>query len=120
MMNFVHEHKWLVVLMAVSVLVIILGLIYIKIATDYEQREQVKMQKLNNMAKQAAQELMQTVSHADQPIHDIIPESSVEKVKAMNGKIPEAGTEEWCEFMMTKNADTWTLDEQSLFAQKCI
>lgn len=119
-MNFVREHKWLVALMLVSVLVIVLGLIYIKISTDYQQRQQAKMEKLNNIARQAAQELMQTVSHAEQPIDDLIPESSLEKVKAFNGKIPEPGTEEWCELMMTKNADTWTLDEQSLFAQKCI
>jgi len=38
----------------------------------------------------------------------------------MNGKIPEAGSDDWCELMMTKDSKTWTKEEQGQFAQSCI
>jgi type II secretory pathway pseudopilin PulG len=120
MMSFVREHKWLMVLIALSLIVILAGVIVLQVSDKKIQQEQEQFERLNNIASQAAQELVETVAHAEQPIEDIIPESSLEKVKAMEGRIPETGTEDWCELMMTKNADTWTQEEQSQFAQHCI
>lgn len=124
-MSFVREHKWLLILVVISLMAIGVGVFFIK-QTEYQQQQDQKLQDqkqldlYNQMATQAAQNLMETVAHNEQSIDDIIPESSLAKVKAMEGKIPETGTEDWCELMMTKNADAWTEDEQAQFAQHCI
>lgn len=93
----------------------------VKKAKDQQyQQEQQQLQTLNNIANQAVENLVKTVAHPEVPIEDIIPAESVAKVKALNGKIPEAGSDDWCELMMTKDGKTWTQEEQSQFAQHCI
>lgn len=120
MMSVIREHKWLVVLMVLSVSVIGVGIFMIHLANNKQQSEQAQLHELNEMAKQAAAELEKTVAYPDVPIPDVIPAESVAKVEAMNGQIPEAGSEDWCELMMTKESKEWTQDEQSQFAQHCI
>jgi GTP1/Obg family GTP-binding protein len=120
MMSFVREHKWLVVVVVLSLITIGSGLFLIKQSEHQQQYEQEQIDLYNRIAKEAAQNLMQTVAHTDQHIEDIIPAESVAKVNALNGKIPEVGSEDWCELMMTKDSNVWNQEEQSQFAQHCI
>lgn len=119
-MNFVREHKWLAILLVLSLLVILAGVFMIKQANQQQAEQQSQVDKLNTIATQATQGLLQTLGHSEEPIDDIIPEESLAKVKAMNGVVPAEGTEDWCEWMMVKDADSWTEQEQALFAQHCI
>lgn len=119
-MNVLREHKWLVVLMVLSITVIALGVFMIHQSNSKSRSEQAQIDRLNKIATQAAEELQKTVAYPDVPIPDVIPPESVAKVKAMNGKDPEAGTEDWCELMMTKESKEWTSEEQGVFAQHCI
>lgn len=119
-MSFVREHKWLVILIVLSIIVISIGILMIKKTKDQQYQQEQQLQILNNIANQAVENLAKTVAHPDVPVEDIIPAESVAKVNAMNGKIPEAGSDDWCELMMTKDGKTWTQEEQSQFAQHCI
>lgn len=64
-------------------------------------------------AQQSNQQMVQTVG-------DIKPQESLDRVAALNGRIPEVGSDDWCEVMMVKDAKDWTEDEQSLFAKHCL
>jgi type II secretory pathway pseudopilin PulG len=123
-MSFVREHKWFFMLIAVSIIVIVLGFIMVKKSKDQrqqeQQQEQQKLQILNDIANQAVADLENTVATSDVLIDDIIPAESLAKVNALNGKIPETGSDDWCELMMIKDGNTWTQEEQSQFAQHCI
>ncbi|QEI12399.1 DUF3012 domain-containing protein [Cellvibrio japonicus] len=119
-MGFVREHKWLVIVMLASVLVIIAGLLTISYTNKQQAAQIQELQRLDQIAKEATQTLLDTAAHAEEPIEDVIPQESVEKVKAMNGQAPAQGSEDWCHWMMVKDADSWTLEEQSLFARHCI
>lgn len=122
-MSFVREHKWLVIFTVLSLMTVAVGVVLIKQQEKKQQQaknEAAQLELYNQAARQAAQELIQTVANADQPLNDMVPESSLAKVKALNGKVPEVGSDDWCELMMTKNADTWSQDEQTQFAQHCI
>ncbi|QEY14410.1 DUF3012 domain-containing protein [Cellvibrio sp. KY-YJ-3] len=55
-----------------------------------------------------------------QTVGDIKPQESLDRVAALNGRIPEVGSDDWCEVMMVKDAKDWTEDEQSLFAKHCL
>lgn len=124
LMNVIREHKGLVILLALSLLVIVVGLWLVHSANHKAQQqlqqEQASAQRLGLIAQQAESELHKTLVHADVPIEDIVPLESLEKVKGMAGQEPEPGSEAWCEWMMVKDADSWTTEEQSLFAQRCI
>jgi hypothetical protein len=121
-MSFVREHKWFFMLIAVSIIVIVLGFIMVKKSKDQQeqQEEQQKLQILNDIANKAVADLKNTVATSDVLIDDIIPAESLAKVNALNGKIPETGSDDWCELMMIKDGNTWTQEEQSQFAQHCI
>jgi type II secretory pathway pseudopilin PulG len=119
-MSFVREHKWLLVLVVLSLITIGVGIFLIQQSRSQQQDEQKQLDLYNRIASQAADNLMQTVAHPDVPIEDIVPAESVAKVNAMNGKIPESGSDDWCELMMTKDGKSWSKEEQSQFAQNCI
>lgn len=119
-MTFFREHKLLVILLVLSVLVLAVGLVLVNKSNREYDKQQQQINQLNNIALDANQTLLQTLVDTDVPIADVAPEKSIERVKAMNGVIPEAGTDDWCEYMMVKEADTWTMDERSIFAQHCI
>ncbi len=123
-MSFIREHKTLVILMVLSVLVIVAGLWMVQSANQ-QQQQQADIDRLGRLADQAHNELQKTRVYSDVPIADmvpadIVPADSLQKVQAMAGKVPELGSEAWCELMMVKEADTWTEAEQALFAQRCI
>lgn len=119
-MNVIREHKWLVLLMVLSVLVLALGVFVIYQSNSKSRNEQAQIERLNVIATQAAEELQKTAAYPDVPIPDVIPAESIARVKAMNGTNPDAGTEDWCELMMTKESKEWTSEEQVQFSQHCI
>ena len=123
MMTFFREQKLIAALLLGSLLVLLAGVGLIvhskKVAKEAAQAE-AAMQRLNTIAKSASEELQQTVVYADVPITDVKPEDSQAKVSALNGRVPDPGSEDWCEVMMVKDAKEWTTDEQSLFAKNCI
>jgi hypothetical protein len=123
MMNFFREQKLLTGLLLGSLLVLLLGvvlIIYSNNAAKEAAQTEATLQRLNVIANSASEELQKTVVYADVPITDVKPEDSVAKVSALNGRIPEEGSADWCEVMMVKDAKDWTKEEQSLFAKNCI
>ena len=122
-MSVIREHKLLVVLVALSILVIVVGFVLIKKSNREAQlqaEQQAQVQSLTKIAQQAQAQLVATAANSDVPIEDVTPEASVAKAKALEGKTPEVGSDDWCELMMAKNADDWTEEERSQFAQHCI
>lgn len=123
MMNFFREQKLLAALLVGSLLVLLLGvvlIVYSKNAANEAAQAQATVQRLNTIASSASEQLQQTVVYSDVPITDVKPEDSVAKVSALNGRVPEVGSDDWCEVMMVKDAKDWTKEEQSLFAKNCI
>lgn len=130
MMSLFREQKLLATLLIFSVVVLGVGLFMIQSInkTPEQQTEQLadEQQKtiaaMNLMAEIAEQELKAQQS-SQQPVKtvgDIKPQESLDRVAALNGRVPEIGTDDWCEMMMVKDAKDWTLDEQSLFAKHCL
>jgi len=123
MMTFFREQKLLAALLLGSLLVLLLGvclIIYSNNAAKEAAQAEATVQRLNVIANSASEELQKTVVYADVPITDVKPEESVAKVSALNGRVPELGSDDWCEVMMVKDAKDWTKEEQSLFAKNCI
>lgn len=131
MSAFFKEHKVLVGLVVLSFAVLIVGLFMLQQPThqnnDSSQKNTMQsendkiVEKMNSIADMAEQELKQ--QQAPLPtavIPDIKPQASIDHVAALNGRIPEVGTEDWCEVMMVKDANKWTAEEQSLFAKHCL
>lgn len=122
--TFFREQKLISILIILSVVIVIVGVTLIyhnQQKAKTAQKEQAQLNAMQTIAAMAAQELQQTVAQApSQPIVDIKPAESIAKVASFNGKIPEAGTEDWCESMMVKDSKEWTPDEQALFAKHCI
>lgn len=130
MMSLFREQKLLATLLIFSVVALGVGLFMIQSInkTPGQQTEQLadEQQKtiaaMNLMAEIAEQELKAQQS-SQQPVKtvgDIKPQESLDRVAALNGRVPEIGTDDWCEVMMVKDAKDWTLDEQSLFAKHCL
>lgn len=131
MIRFFREQKFLAALLVLSFLVILAGLIMIwyttKKATEAaaaQEAEQVQttIDTMTVIAGIAEQELQETASNDApvNPVGDVKPQESLDRVAALNGHIPEVGSDDWCEVMMVKDAKDWTTDEQSLFAKNCI
>lgn len=130
MMSLFREQKLLATLLIFSVVVLGVGLFMIQSInkTPEQQTEQLadEQQKtiaaMNLMAEIAEQELkaQQSSQQPVQTVGDIKPQESLDRVAALNGRVPEIGTDDWCEVMMVKDAKDWTLDEQSLFAKHCL
>lgn len=123
MSNFFRENKLIVGLLVVSFLVILVGVALV-VYSNYQREQQAEAQRqlqtLNKIAKEAQDQLAQTVVHPDVPITDVIPEGSQAKVDAMENKSPAPGSTDWCEVMMVKPSKEWTTDEQQIFAKNCI
>jgi predicted negative regulator of RcsB-dependent stress response len=123
MMNFFREQKLITALMVGSLLVLLVGvglIVYSNKAAKEAEQAAATVQRLTTIANSASEQLQQTVVYSDVPIADVKPEDSLAKVSAMNGRVPEVGSADWCEVMMVKDAAEWTKDEQSLFAKNCI
>lgn len=132
MIRFFREQKILAALLILSILVILAGLILIQytnkkatetaVAAQEAEQVQKTIETMNVIADIAEQELQESGS-ADAPVNpvgDIKPQESLDRVAALNGRTPEVGGDDWCEVMMVKDAKDWTTDEQSLFAKNCI
>ncbi|WP_225318368.1 DUF3012 domain-containing protein [Cellvibrio sp. KY-YJ-3] len=130
MMSLFREQKFLVILLILSVLVLGLGLFMIQSTNkkSEQQTEQLVNEQektvaaMNLVAEIAQQELKAQQSNQQmvQTVGDIKPQESLDRVAALNGRIPEVGSDDWCEVMMVKDAKDWTEDEQSLFAKHCL
>lgn len=130
MMSLFREQKFLVILLIFSVLVLGLGLFMIQSTNkkSEQQTEQLVNEQektvaaMNLVAEIAQQELKAQQSNQQmvQTVGDIKPQESLDRVAALNGRIPEVGSDDWCEVMMVKDAKDWTEDEQSLFAKHCL
>lgn len=130
MMSLFREQKFLVILLILSVLVLGLGLFMIQSTNkkSEQQTEQLVNEQektvaaMNLVAEIAQQELKAQQSNQQmvQTVGDIKPQESLNRVAALNGRIPEVGSDDWCEVMMVKDAKDWTEDEQSLFAKHCL
>jgi len=123
MMSFLREQKLIAALLFGSLLVLLLGvglIMYSKNAAKEAAQAEASVQRLNAIANDANKQLQETIVYSDVPITDVKPEDSVAKVSALNGRIPEVGSEDWCEVMMVKDAKDWTKEEQSIFAKNCI
>ncbi|EIK45116.1 hypothetical protein O59_001790 [Cellvibrio sp. BR] len=129
-MSLFREQKFLVILLILSVLVLGLGLFMIQ-STNKKSEQQTKqlvneqektVAAMNLVAEIAQQELKAQQSNQQmvQTVGDIKPQESLDRVAALNGRIPEVGSDDWCEVMMVKDAKDWTEDEQSLFAKHCL
>ncbi len=123
MMTFFREQKLIAALLFGSVLVLLLGIgliLYSENSAKDVAKTTTSVQRLNAIAEDASQQLQQTIAHPDVPISDVKPEESIARVSALNGRIPDIGSDDWCEVMMVKNAKDWTEEEQSIFAKNCI
>lgn len=134
MMSFFREQKLLVALLLISLLVLGAGIFMIQITEEQAQQhtEQQAVQQLDEQAKAvAAMNLMADIAEQElkgqqqpqpavQGIADIKPQESIDRVAALNGRVPDVGSDDWCEVMMVKDAKDWTVDEQSLFAKHCL
>jgi len=123
-LTFFREQKLISILLAFSVLTILLGVAliwYNQKAAVKSQQDHAQYSAVETIATLAARQLQNTVSDApEEPIQDIKPSESLQKVAELNGQTPEVGTEGWCEWMMVKDAAAWTPDEQAEFAKHCI
>lgn len=132
MIRFFREQKFLAALLVLSFLVILAGLIMIQytnkkaaeaaVATQEAQQVQTTIDTMNVIAGIAEQELQESASN-DAPVNqvgDVKPKESLDRVAALNGRVPEVGSDDWCEVMMVKDADAWTKEEQDIFAQRCL
>ncbi len=134
MMFFFREHKALVILFTLSLLVLVAGLFMIQSGSENPTASEAPQEAtaasanaeqvvatMNYIADSAEQQLKaQQSEHTTQGIADIKPQESLDRVAALNGRIPEIGSDDWCEVMMVKDADKWTQEEQSLFAKHCL
>lgn len=130
MMSLFREQKFLVILLILSVLVLGLGLFMIQSTnkkseqqTEQLVNEQEKTVAAMNLVAEIAQQELKTQQSNQQMVQtvgDIKPQESLDRVAALNGRIPEVGSDDWCEVMMVKDAKDWTEDEQSLFAKHCL
>ncbi|WP_323814590.1 DUF3012 domain-containing protein [Cellvibrio sp. NN19] len=135
MIQFFREQKLLAALLLVSILVILAGLIMIQYSKNIEGSASFKVEEttaeykeaqalVNTMAviaTMADQKLQETQAPSEAPsMGDNIPQSSIDHVAALNGRVPEVGSNDWCEVMMVKKANEWTEEEKVIFAQNCI
>lgn len=131
MIRFFREQKLLAVLLMTSLLVIIAGAIMIQYsnsitepaeAARQEQKAQVVVGAMTAVASMAGQELQNSQASEAKaiPVGDVIPQESLDHVAALNGRIPEVGSNDWCEVMMVKKASEWTKEEQDTFAKHCL
>ena len=135
MMSLFREQKLLVVLLLISLLVLGAGVFMIQITEEQAQQhtEQQAVQQLDEQEKAiAAMNLMADIAEKElkaqqqqpqsvvQGVSDIKPQESIDRVAALNGRVPDVGSDDWCEVMMVKDAKDWTVDEQSLFAKHCL
>lgn len=122
--TFFREQKLISIIVIASFLILLVGVALIynnQQKANTAKKEQAQLNAMQNIAVMAAQELQQTATQSpSQPIADIKPAESIAKVASFNGKVPELGTEDWCEWMMVKDSKEWTPDEQALFAKHCI
>lgn len=135
MIQFFREQKLLAALLLVSILVILAGLIMIQYSKNIEGSASSKVEEaavedketqalvdtMAVIATMADQKLQETQAPSDSPsMGDNIPQSSIDHVAALNGRVPEVGSNDWCEVMMVKKANEWTEEEKVIFAQNCI
>lgn len=131
MIRFFREQKLLAVLLMTSLLVIIAGAIMIQYsnsitepaeAARQEQKAQDVVGAMTAVASMAGQELQNSQASEAKaiPVGDVIPQESLDHVAALNGRIPEVGSNDWCEVMMVKKASEWTKEEQDTFAKHCL
>ena len=130
MIQFFRDQKLLAALLLVSVLVIIAGVIMIQYTENnaptseiltQEQQAQSVVETMTAIANIAGEELQASqVSVAEPAVGDNIPQSSLDHVAALNGVVPDVGSNDWCEVMMVKKSNEWTKEEQEIFARHCI
>lgn len=129
MNNFFREQKLLCLLVLLSVLVIVAGVAMIQFSNssvDAESSQQAEtlasMALIAEIAQQELDQQAQISAQAPAAIGpaDVIPQSSIDHVAALDGRSPEVGSNDWCEVMMVKPSKDWTLDEQAVFAKHCL
>jgi hypothetical protein len=123
MMTFFREQKLITALLFGSLLVLLLGvglIMYSKNAAKEAAMAEASVQRLTAIANDASKQLQETIVYSDVPITDVKPDDSIAKVSALNGRVPDVGSDDWCEVMMVKDAKDWTKEEQSIFAKNCI
>jgi uncharacterized protein HemX len=130
MMSFFREQKLLASVLILSLLVLGMGLFMIQLTKEqptaeteqqFTDDQEKTVAVMNLMAEVAEQELKtQKGQSSMQGVMDVKPQESIDRVAALNGRVPEVGSDDWCEVMMVKDAKDWTLDEQSLFAKHCL
>lgn len=132
MIRFFREQKFLAALLTLSLLVILAGFIMIHytnkkaaeaaITAQESAQVQITIDTMNVIAGLAEQELQESASNEAlvNPVSDVKPQESLDRVAALNGRVPEVGSDDWCEVMMVKDADAWTKEEEDIFAQRCL
>lgn len=132
MIRFFREQKFLATLLVLSFVVILAGSIMIQhtnkktaetaVAAQEAQQVQTTIDTMTVIAGIAEQELQESASNEApaNPVGDVKPQESLDRVAALNGRAPEVGSDDWCEVMMVKDADAWTKEEQDIFAQRCL
>lgn len=130
MIRFFREQKILTALLVLSFLVIVAGLLMVNytnknistVAAQEVEQVQGTVSAMHTIARIAEEELQASKVTAAEvgSFGDIKPQESLDRVAALNGRIPDVGTDDWCEVMMVKDANAWTKEEQALFAQHCI
>jgi Tfp pilus assembly protein PilW len=135
-MSFFREQKFLAALLIASLLVLAAGLFMIQQSktqpevvaeqalTSDEEKAVVAMNLMAEAAQRALNKQQVAAEHESESaahmIGDIKPQESIDRVAALNGRVPEIGSDDWCEVMMVKDGKDWTPDEQALFAKHCL
>lgn len=134
-MTILNSKYFLACIIALSVLVIIVGVLMVKHANEqaliYSQQakeqtasrsDQEIIQQFHQLAASAEAELAASkVDASKMPENmDPIPDASKQKVETMLDKNPSIGSEDWCELLMVKPGKDWSQDDQANFAQYCL
>lgn len=135
LMTILNSKYFLACIIALSVLVIIVGVLMVKHANEqaliYSQQakeqtasrsDQEIIQQFHQLAASAEAELAASkVDASKMPENmDPIPDASKQKVETMLDKNPSIGSEDWCELLMVKPGKDWSQDDQANFAQYCL
>lgn len=137
-MKFLSSTKFLIILMALSALVIAVGLWMVQRALDQqplspaaasgqaasqsigatEQDEQVQLQQI---AEEAEALLRESIQPPEGPVAlELSREHQAELQARFKDAIPEVGSADWCEYMMIKPNAEWTDIDKGHFARNCI
>lgn len=118
------EQKWTLILLMTSIIVLAVGVVMVVTKANAPVKQSVDdvsrtFDVMSQIAASAEAELQGTTD-VNAGLNIDVPQEVKDRVSALDGKISEQGSEEWCDWMMLKASPEWTETEQQLFAQSCL